>query len=113
MRHVYCFVGLFCLVYEVGRVVRIPLNDQFVAGLANVLAVAYRASKCIRDIHAIGERSICAILKVEVAIQPNVECPGSQSFDLDSASGARELNDFVAQFLDAIIQCSFHETRCA
>jgi hypothetical protein len=53
----------------VGGVIPVPEGDQFIAGLANILAVEDRTGEDAGDVQAVDEGSIGAILNIERAIK--------------------------------------------
>ena len=95
------------LVHQVLWVGFIPLGDQFIAGLADVLAVENGAGENARQVEPVTEGRVRPVLDVERAIQCNRGCPDSQSIHLDGAARAAVFDELVAQFLHRQVDGAF------
>jgi len=99
---------LVCDRDRVVGVLGVPFGDEFIAGLADVLAVDDRAAEDARDVEPVTEGGIGAILNIERAIERDGGRPGAKTFHLDGAAGAAIFDELIAQFLDVLIQRAFH-----
>ena len=93
----------------IGRILCVPPGNQFIGGLAYVFTVDDPACEYIWDIQPVGQWRVGTVLNIEGAIQGAIGRPRAQPFDLDSPACAAVFDDLVTQFLDAIIQCGFHQ----
>jgi len=91
----------------------IPFGDEFIAGLADVLAVDDRPAEDARDVQPVPDGGIGTILNIEGAIECDGGRPGAEPFHFDGASGAAEDEDLIAQFLDTVIERAFDNARGA
>ena len=90
-------------------VVFVPFGDQFLAGLANVLAVDDLAAENTRDVEPVTEGRVSPVLDVERAIQPDGGRPGAQPFHLDRAPAAAVFDELVAEFLHGLVHRAFNQ----
>lgn len=93
-------------------VLLVPQLDQFIGGLANVLAVADGAGEHAGDVQPFDQRRIGAVHDAERAVEGDIGRPRAETFDLDRASGAQEIDQLVAHFLDALVERGFHQPGC-
>ena len=83
------------------RIFFVPQVHQFIGALADVLAVDDRAREHAREVEPVGEGGIRPVLDFEPAIQADGGSPDAEPVHFDGASGAAELDDLVADFLDS------------
>src|SRR5258706_7233547 len=111
-----CYRNVGCLIRrsdQVVGVIGVPFGDEFIAGLADEFAVDDRAAEDTRDVESVTESGIRSILDVERAIESDAGRPGAEPIHFDGASSAAELEDLIAQFLDAVIERAFNDARGA
>ena len=103
--------GVVCLTVQPGLRGRFhPFGNQFFTGLANVLTVADGACEDTRDVQAVAQRGVRTITDRQITIQVDAGRECSKSIHLDGAAGAVEFDDLVAEFLNGLIDGTFHQT---
>jgi hypothetical protein len=85
-------------------VLLVPLVFQFPGALANVLTVDDRTRENAGDIQSIGKSRRWPEANGECAFHIYAGRERTQPLHLDGATGAVELDDLIAQLLDALVQ---------